>query len=242
MNLLTISARFRHGKSPLGNCSMRCSFFSLCLMFISACLNQPITPDPNFAPVPIPAIPQYESKNGAIFQDHHDMRLFEDRKARNVGDILTVRLVEKLNASKKASTNTKKSSDASIVNPTLFGTPFSRGGVNLGADLNSNQDFKGEGDSTQSNTISGSITVTVAQVLPNGNLVVRGEKLMTINHGDEYVRFSGIVRPIDIDAANTVASTQVANSRIIYGGEGSVANASSPGWLMRFFNSPWWPF
>ncbi len=89
--------------------------------------------------------------------------------------------------------------------------------------------------------MTGTIAVTVAEVLSNGYLVVRGEKLISINQGDEYVRLSGIIRPRDIDASNMVSSTQVANAQIVYGGQGAIGNANEMGWLSRILQSPWWP-
>ncbi|MDP3368030.1 MAG: flagellar basal body L-ring protein FlgH, partial [Pseudomonas sp.] len=94
----------------------------------------------------------------------------------------------------------------------------------------------------QSNSLSGSVTVTVAEVLPNGVLVVRGEKWLTLNTGDEMVRISGLVRADDISSSNTVSSTRIADARLTYSGTGSFADASQPGWLSRFFLSPMWPF
>ncbi|HKK03898.1 MAG TPA: flagellar basal body L-ring protein FlgH, partial [Gammaproteobacteria bacterium] len=102
--------------------------------------------------------------------------------------------------------------------------------------------FDGEGDAAQSNQLEGSITVTVSEVLPNGNLVIQGEKWVKINQGQEYIRLRGIVRPVDIGPDNTVLSTQVADAQLAYGGTGVVAQSNSPGWLTRFFNSPLWPF
>ena len=90
--------------------------------------------------------------------------------------------------------------------------------------------------------MNGSITVTVAEVLPNGNMIVRGEKWLTLNQGEEYIQISGIVRPQDVRTDNTIFSTLVADARIAYSGKGMLANANSPGWLARFFNSPIWPF
>jgi flagellar L-ring protein FlgH len=90
--------------------------------------------------------------------------------------------------------------------------------------------------------LEGSIAVTVADVLPNGNLIVQGEKWMRINQGEEYIRLRGIVRPVDIGANNSVLSTQIADAQFAYGGTGAVAASSSPGWLSRFFGSPLWPF
>ena len=102
--------------------------------------------------------------------------------------------------------------------------------------------FDGAGDSSQSNQLSGEITVTVAEVLPNGNLVVQGEKWLGINQGNEFVRLRGIIRPVDISATNTVQSIQVANAQLYYGGTGALQDSNTPGWLSRFFNHPVWPF
>ncbi len=102
--------------------------------------------------------------------------------------------------------------------------------------------FAGEGDSAQSNSLQGYITVTVQKVLPNGNLYVKGEKWIGINQGSEYVRVTGVIRPIDLASDNSIPSSQVANARIAYGGKGALADANAQGWLSRFFNSPWTPF
>ena len=99
--------------------------------------------------------------------------------------------------------------------------------------LTAKRDFKGEGAANQSNSLSGNISVTVVEVLPNGNLNVRGEKRVTLNQGDEYIRLSGIVRPVDIDSANTITSDKVADVTIMYIGEGAMADASKMGWLSR---------
>jgi len=191
-------------------------------------------------------------QQGAIFQAGYGLALYEDIRAHRVGDILTVVLSENTNASKQASTSTAKDTNVDVANPVLFGRqlgfdlprPFSSNlkGSSLATTVDNSASFDGEGDSAQSNSLTGSVTVTVAEVLPNGNLIVQGQKHMTINQGDEFVRFSGIVRPSDINPDNTVLSTKVANARIAYVGEGMVADANSQGWLGRFFNSKWWPF
>ena len=191
-------------------------------------------------------------QNGAIFQAGYEISLYEDMRARRVGDILTIILNERTNASKKAATNTAKDSSVDVKNPTLFGRsfnfdlprPFTSALPDLSLDtsLNSANSFKGEGDSAQSNSLTGNITVTVSEVLPNGNLFVKGQKRLTINQGDEYVQFSGIVRTADINPDNSVVSTKVADANIAYIGEGMVADVNSQGWLARFFNGKWWPF
>jgi flagellar L-ring protein FlgH len=185
-------------------------------------------------PRPIPA----EYNNGAIYQASYGMGLFEDYKARRVGDILTVRLVERTQARKSANTSTTKDSSAAIQTPTILGHEIPEFETSLGA----SRSFDGQGDSAQSNQLDGSITVMVADVLPNGNLVVQGEKWIRINQGEEYIRLRGIVRPVDVRADNTVFSTQIANAQVAYGGSGTLADSNSPGWLTRFFSSPIFPF
>lgn len=198
----------------------------------------PTRPQPNIPP----------ATQGAIYQAGHEMTLFQDFKARSVGDVITVMLVEQTSASKKAVTDTSKKQTAAMDTPTLLGAPLSfglpgrAGKYSLGTDLSASRAFAGAGDSSQSNQLNGNVSVTVAEVLSNGNLVVRGEKRVTINQGDEYIRISGIVRPVDIAPDNTVLSNLVADAKISYTGTGELDNANSTGWLASFFNSKWWPF
>jgi flagellar L-ring protein precursor FlgH len=195
--------------------------------------------------------PEYAAPRteGAIFQEGGSGSLFADNRARHVGDTVTVVLVEKTNAAKTATTNTKKDNSIAIDNPTLFGSqvgfnlsPLSRARRTLENDLSSSKKFSGEGDSAQSNELTGAISATVVEVLPNGYLRIKGEKQISINTGDEYMRITGVVRPVDIQTDNSIPSTLVANAEISYGGKGVVADASEMGWLSRFFNSKWWPF
>ncbi len=184
-----------------------------------------------------------EHNAGAIYQPASSQALFEDFKARRVGDVLTVVLSERTDASKSANTSTSKDSSVDISNPTIAGRPVTRNGVPiLDNRLSGSRSFDGSGDSSQSNRLDGSIAVTVAEVLPNGNLVVQGERWLAINQGQEYIRLRGIVRPVDIRADNTVLSTQVADAQLAYGGRGAVADSNRQGWASRFFNSGWWPF
>jgi flagellar L-ring protein precursor FlgH len=180
---------------------------------------------------------------GSIYRSGYDGGLFADQRARNVGDILTVVLVERTNARTSASTSTKKDSSTSIDGPTLLGRPVTVGGTEiLNASLGGEREFSGSGDSAQSNRLEGNITVTVAQRLSNGNLVIRGQKRIALNRGEEFVRIQGIVRPADIATDNTIASSRVADARIVYSGKGELASANSQGWLSRFFNSVLHPF
>jgi len=180
--------------------------------------------------------------NGSIYLAGHSKTWFEDITARQVGDLLTVILDEQTDASKQASTGITKDNSTSISAPKILGKDITLGGNPLATSLESTNNFAGKADSSQSNKLHGSITVTVSQVLPNGNLVVQGEKWIAINQGDEYVRLRGIVRPVDITPNNTVLSTQVGNAQIAYRGKGAPAEANSMGWLARFFNTPIWPF
>lgn len=211
-------------------------------LLLGGCMATQPTRDPSYMP-PRPVMPQQTHvNNGAIYQTGFGVRLFEDQRARRVGDILTIVLQETTQASKSASLETGRDNNIDIGAPTLLGGGVTNNGDDiLAANLDSSQDFDGEGTSEQSNSLTGRITVTVTDVLPNGYLMVRGEKVLTLNRGDEFIRFSGIVRPLDIRTDNSVLSTQVADAQIIYSGNGEVAEASRHGWLSRFFLA-FWPF
>ncbi len=212
-------------------------------LLLTGCMDMPVRDDPKYAPTYPMAPPPSSQSTGSIYQAGYDVALFQDNKSRHVGDVLTVVLVEKTAASKTATTNTAKDTSVDIGTPTVLGAPVSLGGKDvLGANATSSNSFAGKGDSSQSNSLSGNISVTVAQVLPNGNLIVRGEKSLTLNQGKEFVQISGIVRPVDILSDNTVLSTQLADARISYSGQGAVHDSNTMGWMARFFNSGFWPF
>jgi flagellar L-ring protein FlgH len=208
---------------------------------LAGCVTPPKEPDYSATWPESPPPP--ETGNGAIYQAGHDIALFENAVARRVGDTLTVRLSERTNASKSSSTSTSKSTSVDMPGPTIAGRPVTVNGTEiLNMQVDNSSDFEGEGDSSQSNRLEGDITVTVAQRLPNGNLLVRGQKWITINQGREYVRIQGIVRPIDINPDNSISSLKVADAQIAYGGKGALNDAVTPGLLARFFNAPWLPF
>ncbi len=179
----------------------------------------------------------------SIYQVSSAWLLMEDIKPRRVGDMLTVYLQERTDASKNADTATKKTTENEITALNFLGTPVTYNDRNLlDTKLSSIYDFKGEADSGQSNSLTGSVTVTVVEVLTNGNLLVQGEKWIKINQGEEFIRLRGIVRPSDISPDNTILSERIANAEIQYSGKGSLANSNEQGWLAKFFNSPWMPF
>jgi flagellar L-ring protein precursor FlgH len=181
--------------------------------------------------------------NGAIYQPGRDVSLFSNATARNIGDLITVRLAEKTSASKSATTSTSKSTKVEIPGPTVLGLPVTVNGVPvLETQIAGDHSFDGQGDSAQSNSLTGNITVTVVGRVGNGNLLVRGQKQLELNQGKEYVRVEGVVRPIDVEPDNSIPSWKIADAKISYGGRGAVADANAMGWLARFFNSPVMPF
>jgi len=174
--------------------------------------------------------------NGSIYQAASWQPLFEDQRARRIGDILTVRIEERLNASKQATTNAKRNGDTtfSIADVKFGNTSVLKGGAITGESKN---EFAGKGDSGANNVFTGFITVTVIDVLPNGYLAVAGEKQIGINTGSEFVRLSGIVNPTTILANNLVPSNLIADARLEYRGAGTLGEAQTMGWLSRIFMS-----
>lgn len=220
---------------------------SLLALGLTGCSMVPVDPKPNdpaFAPVEASSLEAPRQINGAIYQaplaqSYTQVSFFEDRTARRVGDILTIRLVEATSAKKEAETEIKKDTGVTVPEPTLFQRVTDFG---LQTNVSNQLDFKGESDSDLKNSLQGSITVTVVEVLPNGVLRVRGEKWMTLNKGDEYIRISGLVRPDDVASDNSVPSILLADARIAYSQTGAMGHANSMGWLSQFFNGPLWPF
>jgi flagellar L-ring protein FlgH len=200
-------------------------------------------PPADFASTLPEEVPVASAGNGAIYQSGHDQALFDNAVARRVGDILTIQLEESTNASKSAVTTTKKNTTATLPGANILGGTLTIHGRNvLSGSLADSSQFDGEGTSAQSNQLTGFISVTVAKRLANGNLLVRGQKWITLNQGREYVRIQGIVRPVDIGPDNIVPSYNVADATISYGGQGTLADSNTKSWLARFFDSPYMPF
>ena len=221
----------------------------LAIAALAGCVSPPPKPDdPYYAPV-LPRTPMPAAQNnGSIYQSGFDNNLYGDRKAFRVGDIITITLNDKTQASKKASADISKDSKTKMGLTGMLGSslttdnPIGGGDLSLSAEYGGSRDAKGDSQAGQSNSLTGSITVTVADVMPNGILAVRGEKWMTLNTGNELVRIAGMIRADDIATDNTVASNRVADARITYSGTGAFADASQPGWFDRFFLSPLFPF
>lgn len=176
--------------------------------------------------------------SGGVFSSDLGLSLTSDSRAFRVGDVVTINLQETTQASKKAGTSYSKNASDTINAPSLLGKTFAKAGVGLG----SNNTFAGDATSTQQNALTGAITVIVQEVLPNGLLRVAGEKTLTLNQGEEFVRLRGYLRAADIDADNQVSSLRIANARIAYSAQGTLADSQTPGWLTRFFTGPLMPF
>jgi len=199
-----------------------------------------------FAPMAAPAAaivaPSAPASEGSIYGGR-SMRLFEDNKARDVGDLVTIVLVENTSARAQANTSVSKESTIDMAAPTIAGVPITyKGNPILQASAEGSRDFKGAGNSTQSNRLNGSVTATVVQNLGNGNLLVRGQKQMRLNQGDELIQVQGIVRTADIGPDNRISSDRVGEAQIVYGGRGTLARSNAMGWLGRFFNSAVYPY
>ncbi len=180
-------------------------------------------------PVAVPAI-----NNGAIYQVAQYRPLFEDHRARLVGDVVNVQIVEKVSASQKSTSSINKSGsvDAGLTAlPLLKATALTRASA-TGSSAN---DFQGKGSTENTNDFSGTITAVVTEVLPNGHLVIAGEKQIGVNQNVDVLRFSGQVDPRSIQPGNTVASAQIANVRVEHRGRGAQADAQGIGWIGRFF-------
>lgn len=192
-------------------------------------VQQPLSARPQPMATPAPA-------NGAIFQAASYRPMLEDRRARMVGDIMTIAINERTSAGKSSSTSGSKDGSTSSSITRLLSVPASTLGK-LGADASTENSFAESGAASSSNTFAGTITVTVVDVLANGNLVVSGEKQIAFDKGVEYVRFSGVVNPVTIGAGNVVSSTQVADARVEYRTSSRVDRAELMSQIVRFFFS-----
>ncbi len=192
------------------------------------------TPPEDFSVARAPILPPAPPANGAIFQvsDGYSA-LYEGWRARRVGDPLTIVLVERTAASKSAGSKLDAGGGASLTPPATGPLALF---ANTDASVSGARNFNGKGSADQSNSLSGEVSVTVAEVYPNGTMLVQGQKRVTLNRGDEFVRIKGIVRIADVSADNRVLSTRVADAQIAYTGKGDVARAGRQGWLGRFFS------
>lgn len=185
------------------------------------------------AALPPPQVAQPAPTDGAIYQPVSGYApLYYGQRASRVGDLVTVVLVERTQASKSASGKTARDGGFSLTPPSAGPLSFDPAVLNSSG----SSSFNGKGDAAQASMLSGDLTVTIAEVRPNGTALIRGEKVMQLSQGEEWVQLSGIVRLADIDQNNRIASPRIADARITYAGKGAVQRASREGWLSRFFN------
>lgn len=219
--------------------------FIVMVCVVSGCA---ITPTPKvqqpmtMRPQDMPSVPPSQT-SGGIYQAAFNYQgsgrytpLFEDRRARSIGDTIIVMLNEKTNASKKTGSNVNRDGSIDFSIPSFLGLPLKSIFQDIDLEAQSKNKFDGKGESSSNNNFTGTITVTVIDILPNGNLQVSGEKQIGINQGHEFIRLSGVVNPINI-INNTISSVQVADARIEYRGNGYLDEAQTMGWLSRFFLS-----
>ena len=206
-------------------------------LLLAGCASRaPLAPMAEDEPLPVAPTAQ-RGVSGGVFSAE-SVALTSDARAYRVGDVVTVILQETTQASKRAGTSFNKGSSVGVAPLGLLGKTFGKTGVDITAD----RSFAGDSTSTQQNALSGALTVIVQEVLPNGLLRVAGEKNMTLNQGEEFLRLKGYLRAADIDSDNQVSSLRVANARIAYSAKGVLADANSAGWLTRFFTGPLMPF
>ncbi|CAM4230684.1 flagellar basal body L-ring protein FlgH [Vibrio agarivorans] len=199
--------------------------------------TDPVQGDPAWAPIhPKHKPDHYAAETGSLFNTNSLNSLYDDTKPRGLGDIITVMLDESTKAAKSADADLSKNNDASMDPLVVGGQELNVGNYNFSYEMSNDNNFSGSAAANQSNSLSGSITVEVIEVLANGNLIIRGEKWLTLNTGDEYIRLSGTIRPDDITFDNTIASTRISNARIQYSGTGTNQDMQEPGFLARFFN------
>lgn len=191
-------------------------------------VHQPLSARPH-------AVPVSTRNGGAIYSASTARPLFEDYRARRIGDTLTILINEKINASKKSATTADRegTAEASLDEIKLGSMAIKGGSISAGT----KNGFTGGGDSSSNNAFTGTISVTVIDVLPNGNLLISGEKQMGINQGSEFIRLSGVVDPMFINPGNTISSTRVADARLEYRGTGYLDESQTMGWLQRAFLS-----
>jgi flagellar L-ring protein precursor FlgH len=217
----------------------------LSVLLLSGCAIKPLSEKPDtaeFAPVTVASKSSLPLSAGSLFSDEVGVNLYDDRRAYREGDIITVTLNERTVSSKSAETKIDKDGKVDFGEDTILGKLVDIKGNSLLTNLEQSRSFDGSGETDQQNRLQGSIAVTIADVLPNGLLVIRGEKWMTLTNGQEFIRISGLIRPDDVASNNTVSSTKVADARISYSGTGDLAAANKQGWASRFFNSSVWPF
>ena len=204
----------------------------ICIFVLSGCVNTYVEEKASLEFEPIYPAQEFDKPNrnvnGSIYAQAGGGLFATDRRAQHVGDILTVNLSEQFSAKKAQSATSGKTDGFEVTVPLGL-----QNNLRTAADLTAGtkQSFSGSGGATQSNSLTGKISVTVIRLLDNGNLEIMGQKKLTLNNGNEYIRLSGVIRPEDISASNEVSSNRIAHASITYTGTGDVHDTNQPGWL-----------
>lgn len=198
--------------------------------------------DPLYRHTPPVRLVAPEAIDGGLYQVNRGASLYTAQTAHGIGDILMVTLQEQTQSSKTSQTKFQKDNGTTFNEGNVLGTALSANNLSMATDVTMEREFTGKADSSQQNRLSGSIAVTISEILPNGLLRVQGEKWLTLNQGEEYIRLVGLIRSEDISENNEVMSTKIADARISYGATGDFDQTNRMGWAGRFFNSEWWPF
>jgi flagellar L-ring protein FlgH len=207
-------------------------FLTLSALALAACSQERPVGFAATLPAPTPVEEIVAPPDGTIFSSYTGYApLHYGNRAARVGDIVQVVLTERTQAGKSTDASSDREGSFDITPPSLGPFSFDPGNLNSG----SSGSFSGSGDASQSNTLNGNIAVTIAEVLPGGVVRIRGEKLMRLSQGEEWIQISGLIRLSDIDEDNRIASTRVADADIRYGGRGHIQRSSRPGWLSQFF-------
>ena len=220
-----------------------------CLMLLMACATpeQPLVASKEPLEEIQPAVEE-QQEAGSLWHDNNSS-MFSDRKAKDVGDIVTVIISEKASASKEAKTSSSRSSNMSASIPNFFGLENAEQLTSLHNPIDLENlvkadfanGFDGSGSTTRKEDLSAFLTTQVVGKYPNGQLKIRGGKEVMVNNEVQIIYLTGIVRPVDITAQNTVNSTKILNARINYTGKGAVSDKQQPGWMMRMLDNVW-PF
>ena len=209
--------------------------YPLLVLLLASCSTQledraSVDFEPN---IPVASKKVNKDKYGSIYSNSQKGLFATDRRASKVGDILTVSLSENFSASKSQSAKSAKKGELKFDFPNVM-----TAGADDGLfDSSSDQSFDGSGSAGQNNSLKGQLSVTVTKVFDNGNMEILGQKKLTLNNGDEYIRLLGVIRPEDIDSQNTVLSSRIANAKISYTGAGDIADTSKKGWFAKLIDA-----
>ncbi|UQZ88625.1 flagellar biosynthesis protein FlgH [Deltaproteobacteria bacterium Smac51] len=248
-------------RTPQSRITIAAILAAVCAIFLTGCaerINQPSSTVNQEAALRLPPVETYPEpairSEGSLFSEDARMDLFSDMKAKRVGDIITINIVETSKASKNATTSTGRSNSLTASTQALvgyedpsniptLGNVFDKIGFNsaMGIDASYNSSFSGRGTTARTESMTAKMSARVIQVLPNGNLVIRGSQEILLNNEKQYITVQGVIRPADISADNTVLSTYMADARIDYRGQGDLSRKQREGWLSRFLDVIW-PF